>query len=134
MSEAVHTGRCFCGAVTYRVAGAPRTVCVCHCESCRRSAGAPCVAWATFPTARFAVVTGHLEVHASSPQVERGFCAGCGTPITYFHGARPDELDVTVASLDDAAAFAPSMHIWIDDKLPWVSIDDGLPSYARFRN
>lgn len=134
MSEIVRTGRCFCGEVHYRVTGTPRTVCFCHCESCRRAAGAPNVVWATFPTARFAVTEGRLTVHASSPDVERGFCARCGTPVTYFHGARPTELDVTVATLDDAHALKPQMHIWVDDKLPWVSIDDGLPAYGKFRS
>lgn len=134
MSEADHWGRCLCGGVRYRVSGAPRTVCYCHCESCRRAAGSPSVVWATFPADRFAVVEGRLEVHASSPDVERGFCAHCGTPITYFHGARPAELDVTVATLEDPSAFEPEMHIWVDDKLPWVVVDDALPRYGRFRS
>lgn len=134
MSETINAGRCFCGDVRYRVTGMPRSVCYCHCESCRRTAGAPSVAWATFAAERFAVTTGRLAVHASSPEVERGFCARCGTPITYFHGGRPAELDVAVATLDAPAEFAPEMHIWVEDKLPWVSIDDGLPCYDRFRS
>lgn len=134
MCQESHAGRCFCGAVRYRVEGKPRTVCYCHCESCRRAAGSPCVVWATFPTDRFAVTAGRLTVHASSPDVERGFCGDCGTPVTYFHGARPAELDVAVVTLDAAASFEPSMHIWVEDKLPWFSIADGLPCYRRFRS
>ena len=26
--------------------------------------------------------------------------------------------------------FAPQMHVWVGDKLPWVSISDGLPQFA----
>lgn len=134
MSETTLTGRCFCGDVRYRVSGTPRTVCYCHCESCRRASGSPCVVWATFPTDRFTVTEGQLAVHASSSEVERGFCARCGSSITYYHGARPAELDITVATLTDPAALEPEMHIWLDDKLPWVVVDDGLPRYGRFRS
>jgi hypothetical protein len=25
----------------------------------------------------------------------------------------------------------PTMHIWVEDKLPWVKIGDDLPQYMR---
>ena len=40
---------------------------------------------------------------------------------------------MALATLDDAARFAPQMHVWVGDKLPWVSISDGLPQYAAGR-
>ena len=33
----------------------------------------------------------------------RGFCNSCGTSITYAHDARPDEIDVTLVTLDAGA-------------------------------
>jgi hypothetical protein len=65
----------------------------------------------------------------SSPKVRRGFCARCGSCLTYSHEARPAEIDVTLASLDEAAQLAPRMHVWVADKLPWVRIEDGLPQF-----
>ena len=45
MTEA---GGCHCGAVRYEVEGTPQHVALCHCKDCRKSAGAPMVAWAAF--------------------------------------------------------------------------------------
>jgi hypothetical protein len=49
----------------------------------------------------------------------------------YRHERRAADIDVTLASLDDACALAPTMHLWVSDKLPWVSISDGLPQFER---
>ncbi len=130
MAQSGYAGGCFCGAVRYQVSGAPRTVCYCHCESCRRAAGSPAVAWATFGREGFRVTRGAVAELNSSPRVVRGFCARCGSCLTYFHEARGAEIDVTLATLDDAARLAPQKHGGVADKLPWVRIDDGLPQFA----
>jgi hypothetical protein len=65
--------------------------------------------------------------------VVRGFCAACGATLTYQHQARAEEIDVTLASLDAPAALAPRDHLWVQDKLPWVRINDGLPQHATVR-
>jgi hypothetical protein len=38
-------------------------------------------------------------------------------------------IDVTIASLDDPTPFAPQKAIFLEDKLPWVVIDDSIPSF-----
>ena len=129
MATASYEGRCQCGAIRYRADAPVRNLCFCHCESCRRAAGASPVAWATVDHDRFATLTGAICEHASSPRVLRGFCARCGTTLTYRHAQRAGEIDFTLATLDDPSVLAPSVHIWVQDKLPWVSIDDGLPQY-----
>ena len=40
-----------------------------------------------------------------------------------------DMIDVTIASLDDPAPFAPQKAIFLEDKLPWVVIDESIPSF-----
>jgi len=130
MAAAHHTGGCSCGAVRYEASGAPRHLCYCHCESCRRAAGSPVVAWGTFDRSGFRVTHGTLAEFRSSAPVTRGFCAACGSCLTYGHEARPAEIDVTLATLDEAAQFAPQVHVWVADKLPWVRIEDGLRQFA----
>ena len=107
-----------------------RDACFCHCTSCRRAAGAPFVAWGTVDEADFRIAAGRLAVVRSSHPVERGFCSACGTSLTYRNAQRPGEIDLTLATLDAPAAFEPRMHIWVQDKLPWVRIADDLPRYA----
>ena len=130
MSEAGYRGGCLCGSVRYEVSGAVSNLCYCHCASCRRAAGAPMVPWGTFARGGFRVIRGTLSEYRSSPRVLRGFCANCGTSLTYRSEARPAEIDVTLATLDAAAQFAPQMHVWVGEKLPWLTISDGLPQFA----
>jgi hypothetical protein len=86
------------------------------------------VAWGTIDRASFAI-EGPFVTIATSKGVDRGFCGQCGSSLTYANELRAHEIDVTLASLDDPASVAPIAHIWIDDKLPWVKIADGLPQY-----
>jgi hypothetical protein len=90
------------------------------------------VAWASFKKSDFAVTRGALASYASSPGVSRGFCGRCGTPLTYVHAERGDEIDITVASLRDPGALTPVKHLYTEHKLPWVRVDDGLPQFPRF--
>jgi hypothetical protein len=121
-----YSGGCFCGAIRYQVGGKPLFLGYCHCESCRRAAGASSVAWGTFLRDDFVVTKGALTEFSSSPSVLRGFCPACGTSLTYRRAGRPTEIDVTLASLDDSSVLRPRCHIWVSDKLPWITIDDGL--------
>jgi hypothetical protein len=133
MSTPEREGGCLCGSTRFRVAGAATNRCYCHCRSCRLAAGAPFVAWATFPAAEFRVLRGDLARHRSSPRVERGFCPSCGTAISYAHQDRPGEIDVALATLDDPTPFPPECHIWVSHELPWVVAGDGLPRHREWR-
>ena len=88
------------------------------------------VAWASFARARFHIVRGTLAERRSSAHVWRGFCAACGGALTYRDEARDAEIDVTLATLDEAARLAPQMHVWVAEKLPWVVSGDALPQHA----
>src|SRR5581483_9042746 len=68
------TGGCACGAVRYRVRGAPWDETICHCVDCRRAAGAPAMGWATFRAADVAWLAGERRRRRSSERAQRGFC------------------------------------------------------------
>jgi hypothetical protein len=127
-----HEGGCLCGAVRYRVAGDAVVTAWCHCTICRRSAGAPAVAWAMFPIDGFAYTAGKPGVYESTPGVSRTFCAACGTPLACTGPNLPGLVDLTTASLDDPAAFAPKVHIFESRRIPWVHLGDDLPRFAEF--
>ena len=42
-----------------------------------------------------------------------------------------DDIEITLASLDDPAPFPPEKIIWTQDKLPWVALDQSLPAFSR---
>jgi hypothetical protein len=44
--------------------------------------------------------------------------------------SRPDAIDVTTISLDHPENFAPTMEIWVEETVPWETLDGELPHYA----
>jgi hypothetical protein len=126
------TGGCLCGAIRYEARGPLFHQTVCHCSICRRSAGAPMVAWFSVKLADFAITAGQPSQYRSSARAVRSCCPTCGTQLTFKYDGL-EEIDVTVCSLDDPAAVAPHDHTYVSSQLPWVHLDDGLPRYDEAR-
>jgi hypothetical protein len=61
----------------------------------------------------------------------RSFAACCGTHLFIEDTKDSKTIDVTIASLDDPTPFAPEKAIWLEDKLPWVTLDESLPSFPK---
>lgn len=129
MAAQLYKGGCLCGRVRYEATGEATNLCFCHCTSCRRASGAPMVAWGTFALDRLVVIAGQIAEYHSSPGVIRSFCSNCGTSLTYRHESRVNEIDVALGTLDDPVLSA-EVHIWVQDKVPWVVLADGLPQFA----
>ena len=127
------TGGCSCGAVRYEARGACSNSMICHCRSCRRAAGAPVVAWVTFPKSAFRFTRGLPAELRSSAPVVRTFCGACGTPLTYRHESYAEAIDITTCSLDEPERFPPTHHSWLSHDLPWVRFGDGLPQFGESR-
>lgn len=123
MVEEVREGGCQCGDVRYRVVGAPIWTAFCHCESCRRSVGAPVTAYAGFLKERFAVTRGALTRYRSSPGVERGFCGRCGTSLTFRSERWAEELHIHLASLDDPESLPPVRQAFAEERLSWLCLE-----------
>ena len=126
-------GGCFCGAIRYEANAPSFHETNCHCSICRRTSGAPFVAWFSVPKASFRLLTGKPTRFRSSAQGTRSFCSSCGTPLTCELDEFPDEIDVTLCSLDHAEALAPKDHTRTSSQLPWIKLADGLPSYHESR-
>ena len=127
-------GGCFCGAVRYRVEGAPIRVTHCHCTHCRGTSGAAFLTWAVFEESRFRIVKGTPGRCQSRPGASRQFCAGCGTQLTFRDVEAPGTIDVTACSLDRPEELHPEDHVWADRLLPWIALADELPRYGQGRN
>jgi len=126
-------GQCFCGAVRYEFDGPLWHATVCHCTICRRTSGAPSVAWVTVRRDRFRIVAGEPTTFRSSGHGTRSFCAVCGTSLTFSSELLPDEVDVTTASLDQPESVPPEDHTWVSSKLGWVRLSDELPQFDEWR-
>lgn len=133
MGQTDLTGTCHCGRVQYRVTADAIDAFFCHCEDCRKNSGAPYVAWGRIDQNAFEVTHGALKHYSSSPSVTRGFCPACGTGITYQHDDIMPDLDFQLVTLESADAIAPTYHIQVAEKLPWIHLDNDLPNYERWR-
>jgi hypothetical protein len=127
-------GSCYCGAVRYEIDATPFNESACHCSICRRTSGAPYVAWFSVPPASFGVVAGRPASFKSSEHAVRTFCATCGTPLTFQSSRHPDEIDVTTCSLENPEQVPPKDHIFGESSLSWVKLADGLPVHPATRS
>lgn len=126
-------GGCHCGAVRYEVTGAPMRVGLCHCTDCRRSAGAPMVAWAVLGEDQFRLTKGAATAYASSEHGRRHFCPACGTGLYYTNAVVFEGLvDVQLATLDDPGLFAPTEQIQTAERIGWMDTAHTLPAHARY--
>jgi hypothetical protein len=132
-SESLLAGGCHCGKVRYEAHGRTFHPTICHCVDCRRVVGAPCVAWFSVERHGFRIVAGEMRRYASSARAERGFCADCGTSLTFQAHDLPGEIDVTTASLDNPERVPPADHTRTARRLGWMRFADGLPAYPGTR-
>jgi hypothetical protein len=122
-------GGCMCGALRYEAREPPVDTGYCHCSMCRRSTGAPVLAWASVPAGSFAYVRGTPAIYHSSAWGQREFCDRCGTQICYRQTRDARTVDINVGSLDDPARCPPQMHIWHGDRIAWFETADRLPRH-----
>lgn len=121
-----YDGGCLCGQVRWRATAVPANVRICHCRLCQKATGGAFFARAIFRADDIAW-QGETTAWPSSPRIDRLSCARCGTPMFARPKDAPARLGVSLATLDDPGAIAPTVHIWVSSKLDWLKLDDGLP-------
>jgi hypothetical protein len=120
------TGGCQCGAVRYRLTAKPTGSNICHCSMCQKASGGPFMAFASVGLGDLTWTRGAPKVFASSTVAERGFCAECGTPLTYRIIER-DRISVTIGSLDRPSDVDPLMQYDVGSKVAWLDSIASLP-------
>lgn len=129
LAKNIVTGRCLCGTVQIEISVPPISTGYCHCRICQKFTGSAMSTWTAFPASGVHFPAGKPKYFASSPIAERGFCADCGSSLTY-RLIRPEPVAYLVLftpSLDTPEKFAPTVHGGIESKLPWIDILDDFP-------
>jgi len=124
MSSSEMTGGCQCGAVRFAVAPPLGEANICYCRVCQKATGGPFGLFVHVPGERFRWTRGEPKRFKSSNLARRGFCAGCGTPMTWEHG---DRFDIAVACFDKAADIEPAVHMALGTRYPWLDRINSLP-------
>ena len=120
MSGAI-TGGCQCGAVRFRAEGLGRAS-ICHCRMCQKAFGGFCGPLVT--AIGLAWTRGQPARYASSNVVMRGFCTGCGTPLTYEYDGG---IELAIGALDDPERAAPVIQVNPADRLSFFDRLHALP-------
>ncbi|MEQ9643359.1 MAG: GFA family protein [Alphaproteobacteria bacterium] len=127
------TGRCACGAVTYRITDAPLFTQACHCTDCQRSTGSAFVVHLVLAEPDFEI-EGKTRMatvpSGSGAGCELHACAKCATYIwvRYLYHKVP-VIAVRGGTLDDPAAAPPQAHIFTRSMQPWLTLPDGVPRF-----
>jgi hypothetical protein len=126
------TGRCMCGAVTYKITEKPMADGLCHCDRCRPQSGS------AFSTIIFIhrsalTITGETavfhDVGSSGLRVLRRYCPRCGSPLTTEPDLTPELLMVKAGTLDSNGWFHPVWELFVARRRPWVN---PVPSARQF--
>ncbi|KAH9849353.1 Mss4-like protein [Lenzites betulinus] len=137
-------GSCFCGAVSYSVAGSPVLRAFCHCTNCQRLSGCPFVHTIHFPAANFSWT--HPSPHEDfldayvipdKPWKTRFRCKKCGACVSSAN-SKLNKRSVWGAHLArdaagkivDWAKVRPTAHIFYDTRM--LDITDDLGKWEGY--
>ncbi len=110
------TGRCLCGAITFRVSGELRDGFNCHCARCRRFTG--------HHMAATAADTGDLTIeddysslcwYYPVPEARYGFCARCGSSLFWRSPETPGTVSICAGAIDPPTHLSTTQTWWTTD-------------------
>ena len=120
-----HTGGCQCGAIRYRLLGAPVALYACHCRLCQQQSAS------AFGMSML-VERDAIEFSGAEPRVylasgssgrrkHCAFCGECGTRLYHTGDGARSVLSIKAGSLDDTLSLTPTCHLWTGSAQPWVA-------------
>ena len=122
------TGRCLCGAVSFRLTAEPLTTRICWCKVCQHLAGNG-TANAMVPTSALEIsgeLSSYTSVADSGNEINRRFCPRCGTHLFANASARPMATVVRIGNFDDPSSLRPVSNIWASSAPAWACLDSNL--------
>lgn len=129
-----YSGKCGCGAVSYKVSGTPVIQGNCHCRHCQRMTGAAYSATLFF-TAGAIEVQGETRTFAGAGESGATavvFCPNCGTQLL----SRPTTMQglegVRAGTLDDPGLYKPAGDIFTRSAAPWDHMDPSIPKFEEY--
>ena len=127
------TGRCLCGAVSFRLAAEPLAARVCWCRDCQHLAANGTVNLVV--PAEALSVSGTLAEYTkkgdSGNEVTRQFCPKCGSHLFARSSGGPQFRVVRAGNLDDPSSIRPSRNIWAASAPVWACLDPALERVER---
>ena len=126
-------GGCLCGAIRYCISGTPLSAEYCHCRMCQKVAGAAFANWLDLRVEQLQWLAENPVEYQSSEHIRRGFCGTCGSTLSFRSTEHPKYIGTTIASLDNPNLVEPSLHIYVESQVAWLSLNDSCDRYTRER-
>ena len=127
-----HKGSCCCGDVKYSLFDHPLFTHTCHCKDCKKSTGSAFV-FHTMTLENTFLIDGDIEAASiptgSGASYKPYFCKNCGTYFYCKYDMAPGRIIIRTSTLDDSENFPPQAHIFTRSKVPWITLDDKIPSF-----
>ena len=136
--DQIHDGGCTCGAVRYRMTGAPIFVHCCHCRWCQRETGSAYALNALIEADRVELLQGDVEMVNTPSESGAGQkihrCPKCWVALwsNYAMSVGDKIRFVRVGTLDDPDSIAPDIHIFTASKVPWLALPPDIPAVAEY--
>jgi hypothetical protein len=117
---------CLCGHIKLKISGNPKFPHLCSCSMCRRTSGAPTVAWADFEGSALEWRgLGRPKYFQSSERTRRGFCPECGCLICAVDNDCTT-ISLTLGCFDDPGLIVPGKtHSFKSDAPNWWHVSVG---------
>lgn len=113
----IHKGGCQCGAVRFEVTGTLGKPSVCHCRMCQKAFGNVFAPLVSVREATLRWTRAEPKRYQSSNLVRRGFCADCGTPLTY---EAPDGVALAIGAFDHPERIEPVIQFGVERRIRWM--------------
>jgi hypothetical protein len=131
----VHEGGCLCGAVRYRVTGAPMRTIICHCMFCQRRTGS---AFGFMPYFKQddVQISGALKAYEhrsdeSHRLLRIEFCPTCGTTVSMSPEVLAGLRGIAGGTFDDPSWIRIDRHIWTRSAHPWITVPQGVEQFSK---
>ena len=122
------TGGCQCGAVRFRVEGELGEASICHCRMCQKAMGGLFGPFVSVRAEDLVWTRGARKRFQSSNKVRRGFCADCGTPLTFEY---ENGVSLAIGALDRPGDARPSEQLASAARAPYFAELAQLPVHSE---
>ena len=128
-------GGCACGAIRYACAAKPIVSFNCHCRACQIFTGSAFISGILVPADAFKLTGGAPTYYTrrgdSGGEINRGFCAVCGSPVVANFSRVPHLIGIPAASLDDPSWHKPALDMYTSQAQPWDYMNPDLPKFSE---
>ena len=125
-------GGCLCGAVRFKVSGAPIRMAQCHCSDCQKASGTGHMSNAIFNASDVEIngtTSSYASLADSGNTLTRHFCPTCGGRVFLYSQARPGMIVMAAGAFDDMSWFRPEMVLFTKRRPAWDMTTADVPNF-----